>query len=103
MKNTTPIQDVNFKIPIANIGVPINGVWRLLVICCFRCYCTKSLILILFNSAKKAECLVDVKYSHFIEQPMTTVQYDYYRPPGGGRLFDMKVVSSYVFLRNYYI
>ena len=27
----------------------------------------------------------------------------YYRPPGGGRLFDMKVVSSYVFLRTYYI
>ena len=25
----------------------------------------------------------------------------YYRPPGGGRLFDMKVVSSYVFLRTY--
>ena len=26
-----------------------------------------------------------------------------YRPPGGGRLFDMKVVSSYVFLRTYYV
>ena len=26
----------------------------------------------------------------------------FYRPPGGGRLFDMKVVSSYVFLRSYY-
>ena len=28
---------------------------------------------------------------------------DYYRPPEGGRLFDMKVVSSYVFLRTYYV
>ena len=27
----------------------------------------------------------------------------YYRPPVGGRLFDMKVVSSYVFLRTYYV
>ena len=27
---------------------------------------------------------------------------DYHRPPAGGRLFDMKVVSSYVFLRAYY-
>ena len=25
------------------------------------------------------------------------------RPPGGGRLFDMKVVSSYVFLRKYFV
>ena len=27
----------------------------------------------------------------------------YYRPPEGGRLFDMKVVSSYVFLRTYHV
>ena len=27
----------------------------------------------------------------------------YYRPPGGARLFDMKVVSSHVFLRTYYV
>ena len=28
---------------------------------------------------------------------------NYYRSPGGGRLFDMKVESSYVFLRTYYV
>ena len=28
---------------------------------------------------------------------------NFYRPPGGGRLFDIKVVSSYVFLRTYYV
>ena len=27
----------------------------------------------------------------------------YYRPPEGGRLHDMKVVSGYVFLRTYYV
>ena len=27
----------------------------------------------------------------------------YYRPPGGGRLFDMKIVRSYVFLGTYYV
>ena len=27
----------------------------------------------------------------------------YYRPPEGGRLYDMKVVSGYVFLRTYYV
>ena len=27
----------------------------------------------------------------------------YYWPPGGGRLFDIKVVSSYVFLRTNYM
>ena len=26
----------------------------------------------------------------------------YYRPPEGGRLYDMKVVSAYAFLRTYY-
>ena len=26
-----------------------------------------------------------------------------YRPPGGGRLFDMKVLSNYLFLRTYYM
>ena len=26
----------------------------------------------------------------------------FYRPPGDGRLFDIKFVSSYVFLRTYY-
>ena len=26
----------------------------------------------------------------------------YYRPPGGGHLFNIKVISSYVFLRTYY-
>ena len=30
-------------------------------------------------------------------------EFCYYRPPEGGRLFDMKVVSSYVFLRTYYV
>ena len=25
----------------------------------------------------------------------------YYRPPAGGRLFDMKILSSYVFLQTY--
>ena len=28
---------------------------------------------------------------------------NYYRPPEGGRLYDMKVVSGYAFLRTYYI
>ena len=27
----------------------------------------------------------------------------YYRPPEGGRLYDMKVVSGYAFLRTYYV
>ena len=27
----------------------------------------------------------------------------YYRPPGGGRLFDMKIEHSYVFLGTYYV
>ena len=27
----------------------------------------------------------------------------FYRPPEGGRLYDMNVVSSYVFLRTYYV
>ena len=27
----------------------------------------------------------------------------YYRPPEGGRLYDMKVVSGYEFLRTYYV
>ena len=27
----------------------------------------------------------------------------YYRPPEGGRLYDMKVVSGYAFLRAYYV
>ena len=26
-----------------------------------------------------------------------------YRPPEGGRLYDMKVVSGYAFLRTYYV
>ena len=34
--------------------------------------------------------------------PLVCVRY-YYRPSGGARLFDMKVVSSYVFLRTYYV
>ena len=35
----------------------------------------------------------------------TAVKYDtrYYRPPEGGRLYDMKVVSGYAFLRTYYV
>ena len=28
---------------------------------------------------------------------------NYYRPPEGGRLYDMKVVSGYAFLRTYYV
>ena len=27
----------------------------------------------------------------------------HYRPPEGGRLYDMKVVSGYAFLRTYYV
>ena len=27
----------------------------------------------------------------------------HYQPPEGGRLYDMKVVSGYVFLRTYYV
>ena len=27
----------------------------------------------------------------------------YYRPPEGGRLYDMKVASGYAFLRTYYV
>ena len=27
----------------------------------------------------------------------------YYRPPEGGRLYDMKVVSGYAFLRTYFV
>ena len=33
---------------------------------------------------------------------MQKYQY-YYRPPEGGRLYDMKVVSGYAFLRTYYV
>ena len=29
--------------------------------------------------------------------------WNYYRPPEGGRLYDMKVVSGYAFLRTYYV
>ena len=28
---------------------------------------------------------------------------DHYRPPEGGRLYDMKVVSGYAFLRTYFV
>ena len=28
---------------------------------------------------------------------------DYYRPTEGGRLYDIKVVSCYAFLRTYYV
>ena len=31
------------------------------------------------------------------------IKYAYYRPPEGGRLYDMKVESSYAFLRTYYV
>ena len=33
----------------------------------------------------------------------TPLKFDYYRPPEGGRLYDMKVVSGYAFLRTYYV
>ena len=29
--------------------------------------------------------------------------FTHYRPPEGGRLYDMKVVSGYAFLRTYYV
>ena len=32
-----------------------------------------------------------------------SVNQSYYRPPEGGRLYDMKVVSVYAFLRTYYV
>ena len=28
---------------------------------------------------------------------------NHYRPPEGGRLYDMKVVSGYAFLRTYFV
>ena len=31
------------------------------------------------------------------------MEYVVYRPPEGGRLYDMKVVSGYAFLRTYYV
>ena len=47
---------------------------------------------------------VDVRIIHVkMRLIYVDMQHDYYRPPGGGRLFDMKVVSSYVFLRTYYV
>ena len=33
----------------------------------------------------------------------STFHASFYRPPEGGRLFDMKVVSSFVSLRTYYV
>ena len=30
-------------------------------------------------------------------------QFSNYRPPEGGRLYDMKVVSGYAFLRTYFV
>ena len=41
---------------------------------------------------------VKLYYNQSINQSI-----NYYRSPGGGRLFDMKAVSSYVFLRTYYV
>ena len=35
-------------------------------------------------------------------QNITVFKSVYYRPPEGGRLYDMKVVSGYVVLRTYY-
>ena len=31
------------------------------------------------------------------------ITFYYYRPPEGGRLYDMKVVSGYAFLRTYFV
>ena len=40
----------------------------------------------------------------YVKEKVHTIDANlYYRPPRGGRLFDMKVVSSYVFLRTYYV
>ena len=34
---------------------------------------------------------------------ITNIRDTYYRPPEGGRLYDMKVVSGYAFLRTYFV
>ena len=59
MKNTTPIQDVNFKNSHSLHWCPNKRrVDALIFFFCFKCYYTKSLILILFNSAKKQNVLL---------------------------------------------
>ena len=37
------------------------------------------------------------------ENANVNLQHLHYRPPEGGRLYDMKVVSGYAFLRTYYV
>ena len=41
--------------------------------------------------------------SMFIVVDICASLFFYYRPPEGGRLYDMKVVSGYAFLRTYYV
>ena len=38
----------------------------------------------------------------FLKSPID-YKISYYRPPEGGRLYDMKDVSGYAFLRTYYV
>ena len=67
-------------------------------------------ILNAFSYKMRECCFMAVKWGKNDEQNgswfnETSLNYckNYYRPPEGGRLYDMKVVSGYAFLRTYFV